>query len=258
MLSNISFQIPIGITFLTLILWLFIEHQKDKTKDKIIITKKKVIALIISICAVIILTVFFYQYQPIKALEKKNGISYLTNYTYNSFIVFDRNIKYVDSSCLSSFISVFPIGLIIGIWYIFKEETEHLKFIVPTVIISVLELIFIALNIMIEFLPNYIFVLGFHLLQIYMILYIFARIETRLFDLTKSAYVALIGLFFLMFMPAPKKISYVALNLSYIVFVLESYIILNYTDKRFWRLASWVFTVICIFEFVGYGIVNFM
>lgn len=256
MLSNISFQIPIGITFFALILWKFVEHKKDKTKKKI--NKKVLISLIISICAVVVLSIFLYQYQPIRPLERKNGISYLTNYTYNSFIVFDRNIKYVDSSCLASFISVFPIGLIIGIWYIFKEETEHLDFIFPTVIISVLDLIFLVSNISFKFLPNYIFVLGFHLLQIYMIIYIFARVEKRFFDLKRAAYVALITLFILMFMPVPKKIGYVALNLSYIIFVLEAYIVLNYSDKRFWRLASWVFTIICVFEFVGYGIVNFV
>ena len=258
MLSNVSFQIPIGITFLTLILWKVLENRKRLLKEKGILPKKMFIVLIISLPLALILGIVFYQYQPIKPLEKIGGLSYLTNYTYNIFSIFDQNIKYVNRSCLTSFISVFPMGLVIGIWYILKEENEHFDFLTSTVIISILELIWIVSNKMIVFLPNYIFVLGFHLLQIYMLLYIFSRIEKPLFNLTKAAYVTLIGLLLLLLMPVPKKIGYIALNLSYIVFVLEAYMVLNYSDKRFWRLASWVFTVICLFDFVGYTIVNFM
>jgi len=239
-------------------LWKLIENRKRLSKEKGILPEKMLILLIIGVLVAIILGSIFYQYQPIKLLEKRDGLNYLTNYTYHIFSVFDRNIKYVNGSCLSSFISVFPIGLVIGIWYIWKEESEHFAFLTTTVVISILELIWIVTNKTFEFLPNYIFVLGFHLLQIDMLLYIFSRIEKPLFNLTKAAYVTLIVLLLLIFMPVPKKISYIALNLSYIAFVLEAYIVLNYSDKRFWRLASWVFTVICLFDFIGCIIVNFM
>ena len=128
----------------------------------------------------------------------------------------------------------------------------------PSVLVSILELILLVSNKEISFLPNYILVLGFNLLQVYMIVYIFSRIEERLFSLTKSAYIALMGLVLFMFMPVPSGLSRIVLDASYIIFVLEAYILLNYSDKRFWRLASWVFTVICFVEFVGYLIVNFM
>ena len=214
--------------------------------------------MILGILIAIILGTIFYEYAPIKTLEKHSGINYLTSYTYDSFLVFDRNIKYEYTSCLVTFISVFPIGIIIGIWYIFKEENKHLNFIIPTVIVSILELILIVSNKSIAFLPNYIIILGFNLLQIFMVIYAFSRIEEKMFGLVKSIYVTLICLVVLMFMPIPASLNKTILDLSYIIFVLEAYIILNYSDRRFWKLASWVFTVICLFEFIGYLIVKFM
>ncbi|MBR1540661.1 MAG: hypothetical protein IJ629_05855 [Clostridia bacterium] len=269
MLSNISFQIPVGIAFLTLILWRMIEfyqNQKEQkenlkkikkyeSKEEIKIAPK--IVLIIGILIAIALGIIFYKYSPMKSLEKIAGVNYLKSYTYNSFLVFDRNIQYEDSSCLASMISVFPIGLLIGVWYIFKEENKHLNFIMPTVVVSILELLLIVSNKVIPFIPNYLVVLGFNLLQIYMIIYMFARME-GLFNLTKSAYIALLGLVMIILMPVPSTLNVTILDLSYLIFVLEAYIVLNYSDRRFWRLASWVFTITCLFEFVGSIIVNFV
>ena len=127
-----------------------------------------------------------------------------------------------------------------------------------TVIISILELLLLISNINIAFLPKYILVLGFNLIQIFMIIYIFSRVEDKLFSLTKSAYISIIGLVIMMFLPKPTGLNRSFTDLSYIIFVLESYIILNYSDRRFWRLASWVFTIICLFEFIGYSIVKFV
>lgn len=276
LLSNISFQIPIGITYFVLIFWRILEYQKDNKEqkenlkkikknskektDKADLAKKSSFkyVLLIGILLVCVLGIIFYNYKPMKALEKKSGINYLMSYTYDIFKVFDKNMKYENSSCLSTFISVFPIGLIIGIVYIFKEETKHLRFIAPIIFVSILELIFLAANISISILPNYILILGFNLLQIYMILYFMARVEEKLFSLTKAAYVALAGLVIYMFMPIPTNLNKIILDLSYIVFVLEAYVVLNYADKRFWRLTSWVFTIICLFDFAGSFIVNFM
>ena len=106
--------------------------------------------------------------------------------------------------------------------------------------------------------PNYIFALGFHLLQIFMIVYIFANLEERFFSLVKSSYISLIGLVLLIFMPFKKGLHRSFIDLAYIMFVLESFIILNYSDKRFWRLGSWVFSVICLLKTIGYFIVNFV
>ena len=252
---------------LTLILWRFLLYNKEKKEQNSNLKKiknqeilkennKKIWFVVLVVVVIsIIIGVCFYNNNPVDELESRNSICYLTNYTYNSFLIFDNSI---NNSTLTTFISFFPMVLFIGILYIFKEETEHLNFIVPCVLVSILELIIVGANINLVIIPNYIFVLGFNLLQIFMIIYIFARVEKRLFNLSQSAYITLIGLILLMFMPIVNVKNKMILDISYIVFVMETYIILNYSDKRFWRLASWVFTVICFFDFFGYLIVNFV
>jgi len=277
LLSNISFQISIGIVILILIIWELLEARGSNTtvaeetkkgkknkrnnteeKKKIPLSKKEKWILILGIMIALILGAAFYDYEPVQAIESQSGTNYLMNYLYDEYIVFDRNIGYGQNSCLAGFMSMFPMAIVIGVWYIFKEETKHLKFVVPTVIVSFLELILIVLNKPIAFLPNYILVLGFNLLQVYMLLYIFARVEEKLFGLIKSGYVALAGLVLYWFIPRPSNLAWYFVNFTYLFYTLEAYIVLNYSDRRFWRLASWVFTVICLFDFVTYSIVKFV
>lgn len=226
--------------------------KKIKKKDEISenSNKKIIIILAIGILISIIFGIVFYKYNPVKSVKNIAGINYLTNYTYDIFV---KNSPY-----LHTFISIFPIGLFIGIYYIFKEETKHFNFFSITVLVSILELIVLLLNLKIVFLPNYILALGFNLLQIFITIYIFSNLEERFFSLVKASYISLIGLVLLMFMPFDKSLNQTCKDLAYITFVLESFIVLNYSDKRFWRLGSWVFSIICFAETIGYLIVNFV
>ena len=173
LLSNISFQIPVGICMISLIIWRLLNYKKNNCN---LLNKKVIIFSCILIIISLAIGAIFYKYNPIKNLESKPGINYIFDYTYSSIKIFYQDIKYENNSCLSTFISIFPIGLFIFIYYVFKDETEHLEFIIPTCIISILELIIIVSNFKIEFLPNYISLIGFNLLQIYMIIYTFSRI----------------------------------------------------------------------------------
>ena len=266
LLSNISFQISIGVPFITLIIWRFLKFKKDEKERKENLQKLKkkgknkeenieqkdikfTIFLSLGILISIILGIIFYKYNPVKSLVNLRGINYLTNYTYDIFVT--------DKPYFHTFISIFPFGLLIGIYYIFKEENKHFSFFSLTTLVSIIELIILLFNVNFSFLPNYIFALGFHLLQIFMIVYIFSNLEERFFNLIKSAYITLIVLVIAALMPKPKMNS-MLVDVSYILFVFESYILLNYSDRRFWRLGSWVFTLICISESIGYLIVNFL
>lgn len=272
LLSNVSFQISIGIPMIVLIIWRLLEFRSQNKEQKENLKKlngKKGQSqipnsnqqlkldrqslfpiLVVGILISIILGAVLYKYNPIKSLKDASGISFLTNYSYNMFVM--------DRPYAATFISVFPIGLFIGIYYIFKDENKHLNFIVPSVIVSILELIVIASNIKLAIIPNYILALGFSLLQIYMIVYIFANIEERLFTLVKAAYISLFFLVVVALIPMLDGLNRIILNFAYLIFTLEAYIVLNYSDKRFWRLASWVFTAISALEFIGYFVINFI
>jgi hypothetical protein len=277
LLSNISFQIPIGIAILTIILWRILKYniafknkvevkkdlkksQKDKAEkeeEKNKLDKKNLIIMIVLIIIGIIITAFFYQYEKIESLENKIGSCYLMNYTYSVMMPFNKNIKFENASCLATMISIFPIGLFIAIWYIFKIEDKHSEFLIPTIIVSILELIILLSNKFVGVIPNYIFSLGFAVLQIYMIVYIFANIEEKLFTLKQASYISLLGIIVILLLPFPNAISTVRDRaLPYIMFVIESFMLLNYADKRFWRLSSWIMTIICLFESISYLVVN--
>lgn len=226
-------------------------NKKEKEDKEVNKNRKKIIIIsIVSIFISVILGLIFNKFDYIKDIYNKTGVNYLTNYVYDIFVV--------DKTYLHTFISVFPVSLIIGIYYIFKEDNKHFKFFCLSVIVSVFQLIILLSNIKIEVLPNYIFALGFNLLQIYMLVYIFSNLEEKFFNLIKSAYIALILLVFFMFMPIPKEINSMLIELFYMIFVLETYIVLNYSDKRFWRLASWIFTLICVLQSIAFLIVKFV
>ena len=261
LLSNISFQVSIGIPFITLIFWRFLKFNKDEKERKENLKKFKkeetvekkdkllLIFLIFGILISVVLGIIFYKYNPIKPLVNLRGINYLTNYTYDIFVT--------KKPYLHTFISIFPFGLFIGIYYIFKEENKHFSFFSLTTLVSTLELIVLLFNVDLKILPNYIFSVGFNLLQIFMIIYIFSNLEEKFFNLIKSAYITLAGLVIIALMPRV-NVNRMLLEASYMIFVLEAYILLNYSDKRFWRLASWMYTLVCVSECIGYLIVNFL
>ena len=274
LLSNFDFQITIGITILTLSLWRILEFfiqkkesernlekvsnkkevsEKTDIKDNFKIDKKFILIAILGSIIVLIISSFFYRYEKLESFENRNGVGYLFNYTYSVMTPFNKDIKFEDSRALACLISIFPVALIIAVTYIFKyEDGKHTEFLMPTVIVTCFYVIFMVSNkITLLGIPNYILGIGLALLQIYMIVYIFSRIEERLFDLKKASYLSIIIGLLILIMPFPKAISSIRNRVNpYAIFITECFIILNYSDKRFWRLASWVFSVICVFESV--------
>lgn len=276
-LSNTSFQIAIGISIYALIVWRKAKYNKElieenkttkKSKKKIEKENKEELQkedswkknwIVCLILTVIVIVLFGNNYNPIKSLENENGASYLMNYTYSAMLPFNKEIKFSDVSCLATMISIFPAGLFIAIYYIFKVENKHLEFFAPTIIISIIEIMILIINKTAFIVPNYILSIGFSVLQIYIVVYIFSNVKEKLFDLKKSTYIAISGVVVLLMMPFPREISdIVKRDIPYMIFVTESVMVLNYTDRRFWKLASWIFTVLTLFESIGFLIVNFV
>lgn len=254
LLSNTSFQIPFAITFLSIGLWVLI-----KNKEKLKLDKKSIGLIALSVVIATIIGCVFYKYQKIDSVEERIGTSYLMNYTYSAMLPFNKNIKFDDVSSLATMISVFPIVLIIAVWYIFKYEEKHMEFFMPTVISSILQIILLCIGKISYIVPNYILGISIALIQIYMMIYIFSNVEEKVCDLKVASYISVAGIIFIMLVPFPSVISEIKSRvIPYMIFVLESFIVLNYTDKRFWKLASWVFTFMTIFETIGWICVNFV
>lgn len=257
LLSNVSFELSILFPILAIATWVIWKNIMGQ--KKINITKIDVAILVLGLLIIIISCVCCFNFKSIESLENKTGSSYLMNYTYTVMSIFDKDIKFEDSTCLATMISVFPIVLIIAIIYVFKYDNKHTEFFMPTLLISLLEIVLLTTGKLQNIIPNYILAISISLIQIYMMIYIFANVEERVFSLIKSAYIALAGIIFILLVPFPTKIASInGRQIPYLFFVVESFIVLNYTDKRFWRVASWIFPFITIFETISYLIVNIL
>jgi len=90
-------------------------------------------------------------------------------------------------------------------------------------------------------------------------IYIFSNITERLLSLKTASYIAIFLGIIVLIVPFPKVIGPILSRmLPYSIFVLESYMLLNYTDKRFWRLTSWIITFITLFESIAYLVSNYI
>lgn len=254
-LSNLSFQFSIGLALIPIIIWIMCKNKKEVNLSKI-----QNIVLVITVVLAILISIFFYKINTLESLEKVNGLSYLMSYTYSYNIPFDSNIKFVDSSCLATFTSVFPMVLFVAVFYIFKIE-KHSEFLLGATIISILQVISISSSkaLFENIAPNYIMSLGVALLQIYIMLYFFANVEEKLFKLKTTTYISIIGILFLLLIKFPTPLSPIENRMgAAMVFTLESFVFLNYYDKRFIKIASVTFPIITLIESIGLLIVKIM
>ena len=244
LLSNISFQVPIGIATITLIIYRYLKEivskkeleeknsksKKSKNKEEVNETSNKnvlICALILIILALIV-SCIFYKYAPLE-------------------------------SAYHSIMWIFPIGLFIEIFLFYKLDGKYSEFILPTLLASIAFVIIMLSNKLDAIIPNYFMMIGFSILQIYIIAFIFANVDYKLFKMIKASYLAVIIPIIVYILPIPSKVLiFNGRDVAYVIAVTESAMILNYTDRRFWRLMSWTVTVIAGIEFIGSIIVNFV
>lgn len=255
LLSSVSFQIAMAFVIVPLAIWIIL-----KNRSSIEISKNQIILTVCAIFLAIILCMVTYELKPLNAVENENGLVYLMSYVYSPMIPFNEEIKFIDSNAVTNIFSIFPVVLIFAIYYAYKHE-KHMEFLAPTIISSILGIISISGSKLIfeNLVPNYIIAFGVELLQLYMMLYIFSNIEEKVSNLMKSAYISLATIVFVFIIKFPECIS--DLNQKYIptvIIVMESFILINFSDKRFVKLASIVFPAIVLFESIGRLIVNFM
>lgn len=250
LLSNISFQVPIGITICTLIIYLNIKRIISQKENEIKESNKKnkknkkteeienevketsyknvwICALVLIILAIIISCVF-YKNVPLE-------------------------------SAYQSIMWVFPIGLFIEIALFYKLDGKYSEFILPTMLASIVFVIIVLSNKLDGIIPNYFMMIGFSILQIYIIAYIFSNVDYKLFKMVRASYLAVLIPIIVYILPIPNKVLiFKGKDVAYVLAVTQSAMILNYTDRRFWRLMSWTITVTMAIEFVGTLIVNFV
>lgn len=137
MQTTISFAIAFLYIWIALIIWLFV-RSKEKIKENAIL--KYLIGTIFSTAIAMGVSLklashFGLGYDPI---EQTRGASYLFSYIYNIFLPFTEiEKKYL----FGNFISLFPIPMLIALYYLYKYD-DHMEFLLPVTVVTVFETIF--------------------------------------------------------------------------------------------------------------------
>ena len=115
--TYIPYAISFGYIFIALIIWILIKNKENILK--------------------MIRDSMEYA-NRIPARYYRNGISYLFNYLYNILLPFN---DVQEKAVLGSFISIFPIPMIVSLYYLFSKE-KHAEFLLPITIVVVFETIY--------------------------------------------------------------------------------------------------------------------
>lgn len=132
MQTTSSFAIAFGYIWLALAIWLLIKNKESKNFTL------GVASVILDIVIMIISLKFInFGFKSDPIIESRS-IFYLLAYPYNVILPFvNMNLKYI----FGSFISLFPIPMIIALYYLYKYD-DHTAFLLPLVVVTVLETIF--------------------------------------------------------------------------------------------------------------------
>lgn len=131
------FAISFGYLFFALILWILVTNKKElkETKNTKIILITTILIAIISACVVEIVFPNTYLENP-DGLG--SGIDGLFSYLYNPFLLYN-NLD--GKEYFGSIITMFPLPLILSLFYMYKKE-KHLEFLLPVTVITVLETVY--------------------------------------------------------------------------------------------------------------------
>ena len=241
LLSNATWQISIGTVLIALIIWILIKNKKE-------ISNKNIVCLaIVSIISIVISTIF-YKYSVIKGNENGPIIYYLTSYFYSYILPFNEEIKFVTHGALTCMISVFPLPIILALVYIYKNE-NHMEFILPMVIIGILQIVVSAF--ISSIVPVYITAISVSLCQIYLMIYFFANVKEKIFSMKGAGYATIIYLVLVAVITVPEAISS-RLMLSFMALgtTLESFLFCKYDDPRVQKIAPTIYGIITLIGFI--------
>lgn len=133
-----SFLIAFGYIFLALTFWLLIKNWKElKSQNKLI----NVILPIVGITIYMVVLKMFILTGSRNIIEDipvyDRGIFGVFDYLYTFFIPF---VDIQGGPLLASYLSIFPIPLLITLYCLYKEE-KHVEFLLPMAVVSTIEVI---------------------------------------------------------------------------------------------------------------------
>jgi hypothetical protein len=204
-----SYTISFGYIFLALIIWILLKN-KEKLKDKQL-RLVCIVTLILSIISAFVSNKLFGVFNNDLSFEETSGFAYLFSYLYNFLLPFN-NIE--NKALFGNFISIFPIPMIVSLYYIYKKE-KHIEFLLPITIVTVLETVFCLSGFpdSIEKITKFNLVntarcsMAVGLANVYILFYMLGNIEERIFSLKSAITLTIITVCIVAFVPLPIAFS---------------------------------------------------
>lgn len=253
------YVISFGYLFIGLIIWTVLKNRDPKN---VVFTNTLIlnwVTLILSIVgSVSCFLIFNNNYIEIDT-EGFHGISTLFTYLYNCFLPFS---EFEGKELLGSIISIFPIPMIVGLYYMYKKE-DHVEFILPVTVLMVFEAIYCISGFpeiinKITFLSDVDPLIVMDAVQIsnfFIMFYFLGNVKEELFKISHSMRITLLVVCFLIFLRFPTVYS----TKKYLYFFvcelsLFSFLFLNFSDKRYQKVLLFFLLVVTL---IGAIPVNF-
>lgn len=249
MFSFEGYAISFAYIFISLIIWIILKN-KNMLKDK---NTKLIgsITLIASIVVSALIKVVLIPHYNDDTIIKNSGLANLYSYLYNVFLPF-YNIE--DKALCGSFLSMFPLPMFLALYYIYKND-DHLEFLLPITIVTVLETIFCLSGFpaMIEKITLFSYVslprcvAAVNLACVYIVFYMLSNFNKMIFSIPNIIKITFVLMIILVFIGYPEIfatknfLSIFAIEISVI-----SFLFLNFDDKNYKNVFLFFVTLIVL------------
>lgn len=242
--------ISFGYIFLAIFIWIMLKNSKEYKFRKIDLL---CLILVLGIVAIFLGRFYILSENSIKAMLNTSypgarnvtggkGISYLFSYAYSFMLPF---VQTEDNMLYASMLSLFPIPIIMGMMYIYKEE-KHIKFILPMLIVLVVESIwcltgfpeFLGKITLLSMVPVERCAIAISLGSIYLYLYMISNIDENFIKLKTSIKIALAVLVLFFFVDRPNVLEATKGQMYFFAAILTMayFLSLNSIDRRYTKL----------------------
>ena len=253
------YAISFGYIFLALIVWLILKNKDNLIKNKFNIGLGIVTIVFSIICGFIVVKFFDNNNNEyLKIID--SGISPMFSYLYNFLLPF---YNFEGRELLGSVITVFPLPMIISLYYLYKKE-NHIEFLLPMVIVMVFGSVYCMsgfpeiiskVTMLSQVLPLRALA-GLQIANLLVMFYFFGNIDEELFNIKQAMRITIVMACVVIFIGLPssfaeKKYLYIfACEIS-----LFAFLFLNFTDKKYLKVFLFFLT---IFTLIGGIPVNFI
>lgn len=199
-----GYAIAFSYVFIALIIWILLKNKEIlKSKKKLFILSSTIVLAIA--CAIISRKLIPFNYNSIEYNSK--GISILYSYLYNMLLPF---FNFESKDIFGSFISVFPLPMLVGLYYMYKND-DHSEFLLPITIISALQTIFclfgfpkVVENVTLLSNASISCVMAsVNLANVYILFYIINNIDKKVFSITSAMRIAIVLMIIVGFIAYP-------------------------------------------------------